>query len=106
MSTSLAVAIIVVVLVVLVLISAVLTVQQGTVAVITMFGKYRRVMRPGLNFRIPFLEKVHDRISTQHRAVELQFQAITADQANVYCTAMLLYSVLNPNEDTVKNVAF
>ena len=34
------------------------TVQQGTVAVITMFGKYRRVMYPGLNFKIPFIESV------------------------------------------------
>ena len=91
---------------VVLLILTVVTVQQGTVAVITMFGKYKRVMRPGLNFRIPILEKVHQRISTQNRAVELQFQAITRDQANVYFTAMLLYAVLNPDEDTVKNVAF
>ncbi len=30
------------------------TVDQGRVAVVTMFGKYRRVMYPGLNFKIPF----------------------------------------------------
>ncbi len=106
MSVSAVLAVIVAVLVVLFLLGSIVTVQQGTVAVVTMFGKYKRVMRPGLNFRIPLLEKIHDRISTQHRALELQFQAITADQANVYFTAMLLYSVLNPDEGTVKNVAF
>jgi uncharacterized membrane protein YqiK len=37
--------------------------------------------------------------------VELQFQAIT-DQANVYFKSMLLYSVLNQDENTLKNVAF
>ena len=42
----------------------------------------------------------------QNRAVELQFQAITQDQANVYFTAMMVYSVFNENEDTIKNVAF
>ena len=31
------------------------TVQQGTVSVLTMFGKYRRVLYPGLNFKNPFL---------------------------------------------------
>ncbi len=82
------------------------TVQQGTVSVVTMFGKYRRVMYPGLNVRIPFLEVVFRRISIQNQSVELQFQAITQDQANVNFKAMLLYSVINQTEETIKDVAF
>lgn len=81
-------------------------VQQGTVAVVTMFGKYRRVMYPGLNIKIPFLEVVFRRVSIQNQSVELNFQAITVDQANVHFKAMLLYSVLNQDEETVKNVVF
>ena len=81
-------------------------VNQGTVAVTTIFGKYRRTLRPGLNVVVPFVEKIFRRISTQNRAVELQFQAITQDQANVYFTAMMVYSVLNEHEETIKNVAF
>ena len=82
------------------------TVQQGNIGVITVFGKYRRILRPGLNVRIPFIEKIHSRISIQNRSVELSFQATTIDQANVNFKAMLLYSVLNQNEETIKNVAF
>lgn len=82
------------------------TVQQGTVAIITVFGKYRRVMGPGLNFKIPFIERVFRRISIQNRSAELGFQATTVDQANVNFTSMLLYAVLNQDEETVKNVAF
>ena len=82
------------------------TVQQGTVSVVTMFGKYRRVMYPGLNLKIPFLEVVFRRISIQNQSIELQFQAITQDQANVNFKAMLLYSVINQTEDTIKDVAF
>jgi regulator of protease activity HflC (stomatin/prohibitin superfamily) len=82
------------------------TVQQGTVAVITMFGKYKRVLHPGLNFKIPFIEIVFRRISIQNQSIELQFQAITQDQANVNFKAMLLYSVIDQSEDTIKNVAF
>ncbi len=82
------------------------TVQQGTVSVITMFGKYQRVMYPGLNFKIPFLEIVFRRISIQNQSIELQFQAITNDQANVNFKAMLLYSVIDQTEETIKNVAF
>ncbi|MBL7888708.1 MAG: SPFH domain-containing protein [Bacteroidia bacterium] len=82
------------------------TVQQGTIAVITIFGKYRRIMEPGLNFKIPFIERVYRRISIQNRSVELEFQAITVDQANVYFKAMLLYGVIDQKEETIKNVAF
>ena len=85
---------------------SVVIVQQGTVAVVTIFGKYARVMAPGLNFKIPVIEVIYRRISIQNRSVELAFQAITADQANVNFKAMLVYSVLNQGEETVKNVAF
>lgn len=81
-------------------------INQGTVGVVTMFGKYRRVMYPGLNFKIPFLEVVFRRVSVQNQSIELQFQAITVDQANVNFKAMLLYSVIDQTEETIKNVAF
>ncbi|GAB3918530.1 SPFH domain-containing protein [Mucilaginibacter boryungensis] len=82
------------------------TIRQGTVGVITVFGKYRRVLMPGLNFKVPFIEQIYARISIQNRSVELEFQAVTVDQANVYFKAMLLYSVLDQQEETIKNVAF
>jgi regulator of protease activity HflC (stomatin/prohibitin superfamily) len=91
---------------VLALLSSIITIQQGTVAIITMFGKYRRILYPGLNFRIPFLEVVYRKVSIQNRSIELDFQAITQDQANVYFKAMLLYSVFDNREETLKNVAF
>jgi len=76
------------------------------VAVVTIFGKYQRVLFPGLNFIIPFIESIHKRISVQNRSAELGFQAVTVDQANVNFTAMLLFSVLDQEEETIKNVAF
>lgn len=90
----------------IVLFKGIITVNQGTIAVITMFGKYRRIMQPGLGFIIPFLESIYKRISIQNRSVELEFQAVTIDQANVYFKSMLLYSVQNENEETIKKVAF
>ena len=90
----------------LLIFSGMKTVQQGNVAVVTVFGKYRRVIRPGLNLLIPFVETIFKRISTQNRSVELEFQAVTIDQANVYFKSMLLFSVQSDNEDCVKNVAF
>jgi regulator of protease activity HflC (stomatin/prohibitin superfamily) len=90
----------------IIILGSFVTINQGTIGVITQFGKYKRIMRPGLNFKIPLLEEVYKRVSIQNRSVELEFQAVTIDQANVYFKSMLLYSVLNIDEETIKNVAF
>ncbi|MBK9246702.1 MAG: SPFH domain-containing protein [Ignavibacteria bacterium] len=82
------------------------TVAQGTIGVVTTFGKYRRIMMPGLNFKLPFIETIYKRISIQNRSAELEFQAITSDQATVQFKALLLFAVLDQQEETIKNVAF
>ena len=86
--------------------SGLVTVNQGTIAIITMFGKYRRILLPGLRFRIPLIESIFRRVSIQNQSIELEFQAVTIDQANVYFKSMLLYSVQNSEEETIKKVAF
>lgn len=86
--------------------SGLFTINQGYVGVITMFGKYQRIALPGLRFKIPLIEQVFSRVSIQNRSVELEFQAVTSDQANVYFKSMLLFSVQNAEEETIKKVAF
>ena len=93
-------------IIVFIFFSGLVTVPQANIAVITMFGKYQRILRPGLNFKFPLIESVYRTISIQNRSVELEFQAVTLDQANVYFKSMLLYSVINQEEETIKNVAF
>lgn len=95
-----------IILVILILFAGLKTVNQGFVGVVTMFGKYQRVLRPGLSLLIPFLERIAKRVSIQNRSVEMEFQAVTADQANVYFKSMLLYAVQNADEETIKKVAF
>ncbi len=94
------------ILLLFIIFSGLVTVNQATIAVVTMFGKYKRILRPGLNFKIPVLEQIYRRISIQNRSVELEFQAVTQDQANVYFKSMLLYAVMNADEETIKKVAF
>ncbi len=95
-----------IIILVVILLGSIVTVNQGFIGVVTMFGKYRRIMRPGLNFKIPLLEQIHKKVSIQNRSVELEFQAVTIDQANVYFKSMLLYSVQNEQEETIQKVAF
>lgn len=81
------------------------SVPQATVAVITVFGKYRRTMREGLNMKLPW-ETVFQRLSLQNRALQLEFQAITQDQANVKFATMVLYAVAGADEDSIKKAVF
>jgi regulator of protease activity HflC (stomatin/prohibitin superfamily) len=81
------------------------SVPQGTVAVITVFGKYRRIMRAGLNLKLPW-ESVFQRLSLQNRALQLEFQAITLDQANVRFATMVLYSVAGADDENIKKAIF
>ena len=62
--------------------------------------------RVGLRLLIPFIEQIYRKISIQNRSVEMEFQAVTADQANVYFKNMLLYAVQNADEETIKKVAY
>ena len=92
--------------VIVLVVFSIVTIRQGMIGVTTIFGKYHRVLRPGLSFRIPFIEQIFKRISIQNRSSELGFAAVTLDQANVNFTALVVYSVINHDEETIKNVAF
>jgi regulator of protease activity HflC (stomatin/prohibitin superfamily) len=81
------------------------SVPQATVGVVTVFGKYRRIMREGLNIKMPW-EKVSHRLSLQNRALQLEFQAITQDQANVKFATMVLYAVAASEEEAIKKAVF
>jgi len=95
-----------IIIIVIFIFSGLVTVNQGYIYVVTQFGRYKRILMPGLRFKLPFIEQVFKRISIQNRSVEMEFQAVTADQANVYFKSMLLYAVQNSEEETIKKVAF
>lgn len=80
------------------------TTREGYVNVLTMFGRYRRLATPGMSFRWPW-ERAQT-ISLQNHSMDLEFQAITIDQANVYFKCMLVYRAANGSEETVKRAAF
>src|SRR5271156_38956 len=82
-----------------------LSVPQATVGVVTVFGKYRRIMREGLNIKMPW-ERIAQRLSLQNRALQLEFQAITQDQANVKFATMVLYAVAGMDEEAIKKAVF
>jgi regulator of protease activity HflC (stomatin/prohibitin superfamily) len=81
------------------------SVAQATVGVVTVFGRYNRIMREGLNFKMPWERMAHV-LSLQNRALQLEFQAITEDQANVKFATMVLYAVAGSDEESIKKAVF
>lgn len=61
---------------------SVFTIEQQTIGIIERFGKYVRLASPGLNFKIPFIEKVVSRLSL--RVMQLNIQAETKTEDNVF----------------------
>src|SRR5258708_3493872 len=68
-----------VIIVIIILFASFKTINQGYVGVVTMFGKYRRVLTPGLSLLVPLLEQVTKRVSIQNRSVEMEFQAVASN---------------------------
>src|SRR5450755_1500856 len=91
---------IVLIVVIYVITSMFRSIPQATVAVVTLFGRYHLLMRGGLNIKMPW-EKVAYRLSLQNRALQLEFQAITQDQANVKFATMVLYAVSAAEEEAI-----
>ncbi len=94
-----------VILIVLIILSA-SVIKQGHVGVVTRFGKYQRLMLPGLNFKLPLLEGVFKSVSTQNQSIELEFEAISLDQAYVNFKSLIVFSAQDAGEETIKKIAF
>lgn len=82
----------------------VVTTSEGCVSVMTAFGRYRRLALPGFTWCWPW-ERVR-KLSLQNHSLDLEFEAITIDQANVCFKCMLVYRVADSHEATIKRAAF
>jgi len=60
------------------------TVMTAEVAVITRFGKFARVAEPGLNWKVPFIDRVAGRVSLRVNQIKLTMETKTQD--NVFVT--------------------
>lgn len=73
--------------IVFLLLLSLFTVEQQTVAIIERFGRFVRVARAGLNFRIPFIDSIAGRLSL--RVLQLDVKAETKTQDNVFVNVIV-----------------
>lgn len=70
------------------------TVSQQTTAVVERFGKFVRIARPGLNFKIPFIERVAARVNMRVQQIDMRVETKTHDNVFVHVTVSVQTFVL------------
>ncbi len=59
------------------------TVEQQTRAVVERFGKFHKICGPGLNFKVPMVDKIAGRITHRVRELEIHVESKTRDDVFV-----------------------
>ncbi len=62
---------------------SIFTIDQQTSGLMELFGKFTRVAQPGLNFKIPFFERVAGRVSLRVRQLDVKIETKTKDNVFV-----------------------
>ncbi|MDO5529755.1 MAG: SPFH domain-containing protein [Paracoccus sp. (in: a-proteobacteria)] len=91
-------------LLILTVFRAVRVVPQSEKFVVERFGRLRAVLGPGINFIVPFIDRVAHRISVLERQLPNSRQdAITADNVLVQVETSVFYRIIEP-EKTVYRI--
>ncbi len=73
------------------------TVPQGEVWTVERFGAFTRMLAPGLNFIIPYVDGIGRKVNVQEQVLDIPEQAvITRDNATVAVDGIVYYRVMDP----------
>lgn len=88
-------------LIVIILKSSIIFVPQNRAFMIERFGKYKSTREAGLNFIIPFIDRIGADRSLKEQAVDVPSQsAITRDNISLHVDGVLYFRVLDPYKAT------
>ena len=89
----------VIILVLLVIKFSVKFVPQNRAFIVERFGKYQSTREAGINFLVPFIDRVAADRSLKEQAVDVPEQsAITRDNISLAVDGVLYFRVLDPKE--------
>ena len=78
-----------------VLASSVFIVRQQTAVIVERLGKFARVANPGLNFKIPIIERIAKRVELRVRQLDLTVETKTHDNVFVTIPVSVQFQVSN-----------
>lgn len=81
-------------LIVLLIVWGIFIVRQQQVAVVQRFGKFHSVRQPGIQFRIPIIDKVAGRLSIRIQQLDVMVETKTKDDVFVAIKVSVQYVVL------------
>jgi regulator of protease activity HflC (stomatin/prohibitin superfamily) len=88
--------IVLVLLAVLVIFLGVKTVPQGYNWTVERFGRYTKMLRPGLNFIVPFVDQVGRKINVMEQVIDVpQQEVITKDNATISVDGVAFFQVFD-----------
>jgi regulator of protease activity HflC (stomatin/prohibitin superfamily) len=96
---------IIIALLILLIASSIRIVEQNTVLVIEFLGRYNRMMFAGLNFKIPILERVANRVSLRQQNFSIDGRYPSADKVIVDIATNLIFEV-DTSEDGIKQFTY
>lgn len=94
-----------VILAIIILIAGIRIVGQNTVLVIEFFGKFRRIMNAGLNYKIPLLERTAEKVSLRQQNFAINGLYPSKDKVIVDISTNLIYAV-DANTEGVKKYVY
>ncbi len=89
--------IIVAVIIFIIALSAIKVVRQSEVRIIERFGKYHSTAEAGLNFILPFVDKVRAVVSLKQQTMDVPPQGvITRDNVTITIDTVVFYQIIEP----------
>ena len=83
---------------IILILSSFFTVKQQSRAIIERFGKYVRTAKPGLSMKIPFIDKIVQRVSLRVQQLIVEVETKTKDNVFVKLFVAIQYRVVEGNE--------
>jgi regulator of protease activity HflC (stomatin/prohibitin superfamily) len=74
------------------------TVQQQSSAIVERFGRYLRTAKPGLNFKVPYIDYVVQRVSLRVQQLPVEVETKTLDNVFVKLFVAVQYRVITGSE--------
>lgn len=78
----------------MVIFSGIFTVKQQTAAILERLGKFNGIKRPGLQFKIPFIDRIAGRVSLKIQQLDVMVETKTKDDVFVKLKVSVQFKVL------------